>query len=201
MVLPLDSLKRVLGIALTDASQDDTITEVEARMVAWVEGQTKHRFQSPTSRVEYVTGPGTDTLYLSGHIDVMVPTPTDIVVSERVFGADWDIVDVTEYERRRDTLVRLEGVWYGTCEYRLEYLDGYTIVPGDVQALISELVVGQYAAEQSSADGSVGITSETLVGVYSYNLNRTARSANEPGGGTLSDVARRTLNRWTRRLV
>jgi hypothetical protein len=205
MIVSLELLKPALGIDLTDTDQDARLTELEGRMVEWVEGQTKHRFQEPLARIEYKSGADRAQLYLSGHIEASTgehPEFSVVTVDERVQFGDWELVDPADYERRENMLLRIDGSpWMRAAEYRISYMDGYSVAPGDIQALVQELIVGQYVAETASADGSTGIASETLVGVYSYSINSATRSASVPGGGSLSEIGKKTLGRYRRMFV
>jgi hypothetical protein len=196
-IVALDTLKRALGLDLEDTSEDEALTELEDRVAEWVEGQTKRRFSAPLSTVEYQYGSGTRDLFLKGHLDVGEAEPV-IAVAVRFPGGDWE--EEEDFELREDRLVRTDGwVWSRGGEYRITYLNGYTLAPSDVQALVIEMVAGQYGADAASAAGELGVTSEKI-GDYSYTLGETA-VAGATGGGTISDTGFATLNRWKRLLV
>lgn len=207
MLLTLESVKIRLGLAVDDTSQDQALTEDIQNAAIWIESQTHQRFDTPKIRNEYRRGSGMFSMFLAGHIDVESPSFDDILIQEHWQpGDEWVTLDaVTTYERRGNELVRIDGtLWNYYYEYHLQYLDGYRdgFAPRDIQALALELVLGQYIADTALTSDSAGLTSETLVGVYSYNVtDSSGGSSGQLGGGTLSDIAQRTLNSYTRRLV
>lgn len=205
MIVPLENVKSALGIAEDDESQDETLEVKIGNAAAFIEGQVKKRFDEPVERTEYREGNGTRTLYLQGHIDTATPSASDIVVSQRFIGdRDWEVLETTEYERRDDALIMIGGVWERNIEYQLVYDDGYEEgnAPADIQALAVELVVGEVNGDASQLDDSAGITSETLVGVYSYTVSASATDyPSAVGAGYISDPGRATIERHRRRLV
>lgn len=196
-IVALDTLKRALGIDLEDTSQDTALTELEAGIAEWVEGQTKRRFSTPLSTVEYQYGSGARDLFLRGHLEVGEEEPV-ILVEQRFRDGEWEVFE--DFEFRDGVLVRTDGwVWPRSAEYRITYLNGYTVAPSDIQALVIEMVAGQYGADAAAAAGELGVTSEKI-GDYSYTLGETA-IAGATGGGVISDTGKGTLNRWKRLLV
>lgn len=207
MIVPLDEVKTALGV--TGDEEDESITAMIDHAALFIEGETKRRFDEPISFTEYQRGNGSDTLFLAGHIAVPDEdaSASDITVYERVYGYnDWELVDPLDYERRGDMLVRYLSTWgfgwHPTYEYKLVYDNGYKIAPIDIQKLAMELVTGEYFASTALTDDSAGLTSETLVGVYSYTVSATAATiASSVGGGIISDTGRRTINRYRKQLV
>lgn len=213
MIVALDELKRVLGIASEDASQDQTLIELMGRALVWVEGEVHRRFDEPEIFVEVKQGSGRRGLFLTGHIDPAVIEDESagelavVRVRERFIGDDatgWtELEENTDYERRGDVLYRFGGwaIWNRGMEYELTYPNGYTDAPKDIQALIIEMVASAYGADASSADGTAGITSEKI-GDYGYSLgSASSGTAGAAGGGSLSGTGNATLNRWRRKLV
>lgn len=196
-IVALDTLKRALGLDLEDTTEDTALEELEGRIADWVEGQTKRRFSTPVSNVEYQYGSGFRDLFLRGHLEVGEEEPS-ITVEQRFRDGEWE--EFEDFELRDDRLVRTDGwVWPRSAEYRITYLNGFTTAPSDIQALVIEMAAGQYGADAASAAGEVGVTSEKI-GDYSYTLGETA-VAGATGGGVLSDTGFATLNRWKRLLV
>lgn len=205
MIIPLDDVKAVLGV--TGTSEDDAITQLISHAAAFIEGEIKRRFDDKIPRTEYRRGHGYQSLYLDGHIDIADEdaSTADIAVYERYIGdVDWSLVDPTDYERRGDELFMVADVWKRDYDYKLVYEDGYDEgnAPADIQALAMELVIGEYNANASQVDDAAGLTSETLVGVYSYTVESSAiGNASSIGGGGLSTTGQRTIERYRRRLV
>jgi hypothetical protein len=207
MIVDLDRLKKKLGIAVDDTSHDDDLTDIVTEATEWVQNQTHRRFDVPVQKTIVSIGTGRTTLWLDGHIEISTDNPewAAVIVSERVeFAAPLILDPALDYEVRPSyslaSLVRTDGyVWSIGAEYDVTYYDGYAVAPSDIQALVYALSVASYRLDTATADGSAGITSETLTGVYSYNIDR--RRASLEADGTLSDQSSRTLNFWRRRLV
>lgn len=197
LVVDGDALKRALGIE--DDSEDALLSDLEARAVEWVERELHRRFQPPEERIEYRPGSGTRTLYLNGHVDDADAT---VAVRERsLCGGDWATVDDVDFERRGDTLVRIDSyIWSCGAEYELTYDDGYADAPGDIQQLIIDLVAVERARSSTTASvssGDAGIKSETI-GEYSYTMDSAAATSATTTSTTLSATSAATLNRWRR---
>jgi hypothetical protein len=208
MIVPLDTLKKVLGIPLdppADPSVDETLTGLIDAATAWVEGETHRRFSPPASKTEYRLGAGKRVLYLRGHIseDADHPEYSVMAVSERVMFGDWELLADTEYERHDSSIIRTDGApWFLGVEYKIVYMDGYVTAPLDIQALIIELASGQSIADTAVSTGANRLQSETLVGVYSYTISSTAGViGGAPGGGSISYVGQRTLNRYQKKFI
>lgn len=194
MIVDLDTLKLALDIAETDTTDDSILTDLEQRAADFVEEQTGRRWSTPTTRVEYVQGTGTRILYLGGHIDTTVEQSGDapiIALRQRaIAGGEWDDVDSTDFERRADTLVRLDGsAWSRVYEYEATYLDGYVNPPGDIVALVIDLVSISFGA----GTGAEGVKSESI-GDYSYSLDSAVTAA----ASSMTDTSVATMNRRRR---
>lgn len=123
--------------------------------------------------------------------------PRNVRVSRRSLYSsdDWEALTADEdYKQRGDVLFAMWGVWSRCDEYRLEYSDGYVNPPEDIKSLVLELAQNQYLLNESSAEGTAGITSETL-GDYSYTVDLGAVAV---GSGGLSSNSTRTLNHYRR---
>jgi hypothetical protein len=207
MIVDLARLKSKLGIAADDNSHDTDLTDTITEQTEWVERETHRRFDAPVERTETMQGPGRVVLWLSGHIEMGNadhPEWAVVTVTERVAWTQVLTLDVDTYDVRGGdslaSLVRTDGyVWSIGAEYDVTYFDGYAVAPADIQSLVLALSVAAYRLDQATADGSAGITSETLVGVYSYTIDR--RRASLEADGTLSEQSLRTLNRWKRMLA
>lgn len=205
MIIDLARLKSKLGI--TDDTHDEDLTAVIAEQTAWVEGETHRRFDAPILVTETIVGSGRTTLWLGGHIELDnedEPTWGTVSVTERVAFAEPELLDPLSYSVRGGTslasIVRVDGfLWSRGAEYDVTYYDGYAVPPADIQALIYSLATTAYRMDESTADASAGITSESLVGVYSYSIDR--QHATLESSGELSDLSKRTINRWKRTFV
>ncbi len=197
LLVDLDDLKTALGVDGTD--EDDALELLEGQAAAWVEGRLQRRFQSGEERKEYVVGSGTRTLYLNGHI---ADTDATVAVRERALnGGTWEDTDDVDFERRGDTLVRLDAlVWSRFVEYELTYDDGYSEVPGDIQALVIELVGvmrGAATAAASVSSGTAGLKSETI-GEFSQTFDTSAATSAASASSSLGETGLATINRWRR---
>ncbi len=185
-VVPLDVLKRLVGVEATFTDDDQLLADLENEAADFVNGQTERNWGAPVERTVFRNGLGTNTLFLLGHIE---DPAGDVVVRRRDLSSkDFDAVDVEDYARRGDTLVLLGGRWSHRTEYEVTFTDGYTLgsAPGDIQALIADLVGIAYL--DLSAEG---VKSETI-GDYSYTLDTAVTAA----AATLSDASTATLNRY-----
>lgn len=208
MLISLDLLKKKLGIDAADVTHDDELTAIVLQQTDWVEGETHRRFDVPLAKTETIAGQGRTTLWLGGHLELDNPDHPewgDVIVAERVAWTDPLILDAaTTYEAHGGgslaSLVRIDGyVWSVGAEYDITYYDGYVAAPDDIQALVMSLSVAAYRTDAATADSSAGITSETLVGVYSYTVSAQNASAEAIGG--LTEQHLRTLNRWKRMVM
>lgn len=216
MIVSLEEIKAAVDIAEDDTDQDAALTTRILRATAWVESQTHRRFSAPEERTEFRRGTGTDSLYLYGHIDDTIEPSPVVTVSERIVYGIWENLVVNEdYERRSDVLVRLNGPWSLAAEYHIVYPDGYaewatedeppvdtSSAPEDIKALVLELATGQHFADEANISTDGALTSETLVGVYSYTVSASTNgTTGAPGGGGVSQTGRDTLNRWRRKFA
>ena len=62
MIVTLDELKAVLGIPLTDVSQDPYLTRLILAKTAWIEGYTQRRFDTPIPHSQIAQGTGEDAI-------------------------------------------------------------------------------------------------------------------------------------------
>jgi gp6-like head-tail connector protein len=210
MIVSLDEIKRVLGITLSDTTEDDNLTRLILAATEWVQGQTHRRFDTPILTTEYKSGHGHRILYLAGHIDdsaaadnpseTLDPTSSVHVYRRPILEGfrDWEeLIEGEDWERREDALVFIRAwqVWPLEDELKITYMDGYAQAPEDVKALILELAMNQYLLDAESSSGSAGITSESL-GDFSYSVGTSAA-----GSTTISASGMRTLNYRTRKFV
>lgn len=213
MIVSLDELKRVLGIDLGDTSEDDNLERIILAKTAWVEGETKRRFDTPVPHVQYEDGSGEQELYLEWHVDdspeadnpseSLDPT-TSVRVSRRPRSEKWrawePLVEGEDWERRGQTLLFLRTwqVWPGEDEFKIEYLGGYARAPEDVKEVVLELAMNQYMADADTSSGTAGISSEKI-GDYSYTIG--AGGGASSAVGFLTDASSRTLNRYKRKIA
>lgn len=200
LVVPLDELKRGLGIAIDDASEDENLAQLEAQAVAWVEEKLERRFQAPEDRKVYVKGTGSTTLFLWGNVEDMAAG--SVVIRERsVGGGGWEAIEDPDevfevrHGKRIEKLERIDGsVWARGMEYEISFADGYTVAPADIKALIIDAVNQQRNALIAINDEGT-IKSETI-GDYSYTLDLGVASAALSAG--FSSTSSDTINRWRR---
>lgn len=212
MIVSLEELKHVLGLPLGPTDEDAHLTRLILSATAWVEGETHRRFQEPISFTEYRDGNVERRLFLYGHIDdssaADSATEGDPTTSLHIFrrpvilgsSTDWEELIVNEdWERRRDTVLflRMWGVWPCEDEFRLTYLDGYQNAPEDIKQVVLELARDQFLTDVASAEGTAGITSETI-GDYSYTVDLGAVAT---ASGSLSGTSRMTILRYQKKFV
>jgi hypothetical protein len=210
MIVSLDELKRVIGIALTDTSEDDNLTRLITAKTVAVQGMTHRRFDSPELTTEYQQGPGTDTLFLAGYVDDSAddnPSETTDFTVVHVWRRpiaekfrDWEeLVEGEDWERRGSTLLFLRawGRWERHDEFKITYFDGFVDAPEDIKEVIIEMALNQYMLDVSTSAGEQGLSSETL-GDFSWSKDLSAVST---GTGALSDVSTKTIKRYKRQLV
>lgn len=191
MIVSLETLKRALGLDPDDESEDELLTDLEARAAAWVEEQTERRWQAPETRTEVIEPKGRSRfLRLNGHVD----DPDEVVALRRraINGGEWEDVDAdlddpadAEFERRGDLLVHRNGMVPRGFEYEATYENGWGTAPLDIQDLVIDLIGIAY-----SGLGEEGVKSESL-GDYSYTLDTAVTAAQS----SLSDTSAATLNR------
>lgn len=210
MIVSLDDLKQVLGIALDDdGAQDDNLTRLIKAKSAFVEGYTQRRFDTPILHTQIEPGNGEDALYLEWHVDdentPLAPNPDpseSVIVSRRPIlerFRPWEVlVEDEDWERRGDVIyfLRTWQVWPIEDEIKLEYLGGYIKAPDDIKAVILELAANQYLIDTDLSSGTSGVNSEKI-GDYSYSLSTTTAV----GSTTMSETSAATLNRYKRRFV
>ncbi len=215
MLVPLSVVKSVLRIPMTDTTMDAQLLRLILAASSWVGKFTHHNFGTPTRRVEYHEGYGQCEIVLDGHLDDsdeanINPSETlDPLFSLKIDSrpwqgtpADWtSLVEGTDWERRDDTIRYLGawGVWPFGTEFRFTYLDGYLVAPADLQQVVIELVINQYAVEKAiSQTGGAGVTAEKL-GDFSYSRDLHAIGAG--GYNALSDLSRQTLMHYKRMIA
>lgn len=202
MVVPLDELKRGVGIELADVSEDENLVALEAQAAAWLEEKVGRRFHAPAQRVEYVKGNGTPTLFLWGNIE-----DGEVTVSERpTSGGGWEALEDPEEvfeirpSARVQKLERIDGsVWSRGGEYKVTWNDGYTVAPKDIKALIIEAVKLQRDAMLSgSAAAAEGVIKSETIGDYSYTLDLSAAAVALNSSSLTANISTDTINRWRR---
>lgn len=166
MIIDLADLKRNLRVT-TDAD-DQLLKDLTDRAVEFVERETGFYFGVPKDHTEYLTGRGTNTLYLADRVAV---APTQ--VKERVHVGDANPVTILPADddgfviRNDRALVRKSGVWFYGYEYEVAYKRGYTAgsAPGWVEQAVIRFVRLFYQPEGTAA----GLKSETVRN-YSYTV-------------------------------
>lgn len=192
-VVLLADLKRALGLEASYTDDDELLVDLENQAVAFVESQTERTWGEPAQRTVFINGLGVRTLYLPGHIQAAAGPGSIVTVRQRSMASpgDWEVADETMFERRGDTLIRIDVPrWSHLGEYEVTFTDGYTLgqAPKDIQALIIDLVSIAY-----SGLGEEGVKSETL-GDYSYTLDAAVTAA----AASMGDSSIATLNRYRR---
>lgn len=213
MIVSLDEVKTVLGIDLADTTQDVYLTRLIKAKTDIVEGITKRRFDTPIQHTQIEEGSGEFALFLDWHVDdgslytpALDPDPAASIqvfrrpVLER-YRAWEELIEGEDWERDGQTILFLRAwqVWPVTDEFKLTYLGGYGAAPEDIKEVVIDLVRNQYLVDTTTSSGTAGVTSETI-GDYSYD-NRTSGTSVATGTLTLSDLARQTLGRYTRRFI
>lgn len=200
VVVPLDELKRGLGIALADTSEDEDLVALEAQAVAWLEELLERRLQAPADRIIYEKGTGTSTLFLWGNVESLVAGA--VVVRERALsGGSWEAIEdpaeVFEVRRgaRIQKLERIDGsAWSRGMEYEISFADGYTTAPRDLKAVIIDAV--QQQRNSLIAVNDEGTVKSETIGDYSYTLDLSVAAAALAAGFT--GPSQDTINRWRR---
>lgn len=200
LVVPLDELKRGLGIALADTTEDENLAQLEGQAVAWLEELLERRLQAPADRIVYEKGTGTSTLFLWGNVESEVAGA--VSVRERsLSGGSWEELenpaDVFEVRRgaRISKLERIDGsVWARGAEYEISFADGYTVAPRDLKAVIID-AVNQQRNSLIAINDEGTVKSETI-GDYSYTLDLGVAAAALSAGFT--GPSNDTINRWRR---
>lgn len=197
LVVPLDELKRGLGIALDDTSEDENLVQLEEQAVAWAEERLERRFRAPTERVEYVMGTGTRTLFLWGNVEDGLVTVAERTVGTKAWTDLEEPDDVFELRpsARAQKLERVDGsVWARGVEYRVTWNDGFTTAPADIRALIIDAV--NQARNALIAINDEGVVKSESIGDYSYTLDLSVSAGALSAG--FSKPSTDTINRWRR---
>lgn len=210
MIVSVDDLKQVLGIALDDADQDDNLTRLIKAKTAWVEGYTQRRFGTPILHTQIVRVSGEDRIFLEWHLDdenaVAAPNPdpkTSVVVSRRPIlerFRPWEVlVEGEDWERQGQELFFLRAwqTWPCEDEYKIEYLGGYIVPPEDIKEVLLELASNQFLINSEMSSDTGGLTSEKI-GDYSYSVGADSAAV---GTSSISPTSMNTLNRYKRRFV
>lgn len=218
MIVTLDEVKTVLGISLTDNSQNDYLTRLIKAKTTWIENATRQRFDTPILHTQIVQGENNSEIYLEWNIDEtiydppLIPSPTSsVVVSRRpilerfrpwellVEGEDWERVGQTLY------FLRFWSVWPIEEEFKVEYLGGYGLAPEDIKDAVIDLIQAQYVTDMSissdTSSGTAGVTSEKI-GDFSYSLGSSSASASSSkttSSGGVTDMTLKTIERYKRR--
>lgn len=212
MIVSLNELKDVLGIELTDVSQDAYLTRLIKAKTAWIEGYTQQRFDTPIPHSQIEPGSGEPELYLEWKVDdtiyepPLLPSPTTSVdvfrrpINERY--RPWEqLTEGQDWERRGQILYMFQSwsIWPMQDEFKIEYLGGYGLAPEDIKEVLLEMCADQYKADQTTASGTSGITSEKI-GDYNYAVDLGNVTTSNTDTGT-SAMGIQTLNRYKRRFV
>lgn len=220
MIVTLEEVKTVVGIALDDASQDPYLTRLIKAKTAWVEGYTQRRFDTPILHSQIEPGPGEPEIYLDWHVDDTLyeppldPSPTTSVYVQRRPCSErfrpWEVlIEGEDWQRVGDVIYFLRAwqVWPREDEFKIDYLGGYGIAPEDIRDAIIDLVQAQYVTDGSIASdassGTAGVTSEKI-GDFSYSLGSSSSSSSSSkttSAGGVVDTTMQTLNRYKRRFA
>lgn len=199
LVVPIESLRRAIGLDAADATQDDALLDLEKRAVAFAEEQFERRFQAGLAHVEYRWGNNSRSLYIRGHVED-TEAPDAVTIRERAPGGDWEAFTAFDV-RANGQLVRNDGlVWYRSMEYEITYSNGYEEAPGDIISFILDLVGTAWISLTSA--GTEDLSSEKI-GDYSYTVSSSTTTGSNASGilSSLSDDSIQTYHRWRRRHI
>jgi len=186
MAFDLATVKAWIGLpAAADAVVDPQISELMARALDAVQHELDWYFGASRPAVEILDGTGTRALWLRQ------PPLSGVAVYERAgVGAAWTLVSAADYEASGDTsqpmtamgraLFNVVNWTAGVRNYKANYDEGFTTMPGDIEQLLLDLVKGKWQGR-----GAIpGMKSETI-GDYAYT-----RGDLEETQGWFSVVAR-----------
>lgn len=199
LVVPIASLRRAVGLLADDASEDESLLDLEKRAVAWVEEQFERRFREPIAHVEYRWGNGSRSMYLRGYIAEPEPEVGEaLVIRDRAPGGEWEAFTPWEL-RNNKQLIRNDGlVWFRNIEYEISYLNGYVEAPGDIISLILDMVGTAYI---TITEGSAGDITSEKIGDYSYTIGGASSGGATGALSSLSSDSLATYHRWRQRHI
>lgn len=159
-MISVASLKKHLRIEHI-TTDDAYLADLEAAAVAFVERETGRYFGSVGARTEYVTGLGTDTMWLRESPILSTPIVAgDMTVLERADPGDpgTAIVVATDFVVRGSRLVRIDDVWTRGYEYQVTYNAGNAAgaVGEEIQNAVRSLVALWYTHRTQSEERTAG---------------------------------------------
>jgi hypothetical protein len=177
----LNSVKAWLEITVD--TTDAEIQMLMDRALDAVERELDWYFGASREISEILDGSGLRSLYLRQ------PPLNGVVVSERTtVGGTWAVVDAAEYELGGNGITAGRGMFNagdwtrGVLNYRAVYDEGFTVMPGDIEQLLLDLVSAKWRNR-----GTEGLKSERI-GDYAYTL----------GELEASDQWAKVVGRWRR---
>ena len=144
-----------------DTSDDDALIQgAMDRALESVERELDWHFGAAEAVEEILSGTGQRALWIR-----QPPIGGDPVVSVRsTVGGTWETVSTDDYETIGRGFFNVGNWTLGVRNYRVAYSQGFAQVPGDIEALLLELVAGWYDNR-----GVEGVKSERI-GDYAYTL-------------------------------
>lgn len=150
----------VLAWLKLPASNTEAVELALRNARAIIEKEVDWYFGPPRPTVEILSGNGSNGLYLRQ--PPVEGYPLTVQDRRNGFRAPWAEIEVESYEASGRRLIHESSWLRGYRTYRVTYYEGFEEVPGDVQALMLEMVAGALQAR-----GKEGMKSETI-GDYSY---------------------------------
>jgi len=150
--------------ALVDTDLPHVLEGLTERAIYAVQHELDWYFCAPRSTEEILDGTGNRALWLR-------QPPVDLVVvsSRTTVGGTWAVVPATEYELGGGGLMVGRGLFgvgnwtRGVRNYRVAYEEGFTVMPGDIEQLLIDLITTAWKNRSTN----LGMKSETI-GDYSY---------------------------------
>lgn len=152
--------------ALVDTDLDSVLEGLTQRAIDSVQRELDWYFCAPRAAVETLDGTGTRELWIR-----QPPADGAVIVSTRSgIRSDWTTVSADDYELGGyGSILEGRGLFHasewtkGLRNYRAEYLEGFTVMPGDVEQLIIDIVTTAWKDRSTN----LGMNSEKI-GDYAY---------------------------------
>ena len=164
-----DALKRYLGIAPSDSSQDGLLDQLLAYASERIESHCRRRFAEEELE-ELYDGSGTDLLVLRRRPVISLGAVYEDPEGE--FGEGTRLPESEFALYAQEGIVRHVGAIFpcGRLNVKIVYTAGYRAIPDDVALACVKLAASWYAHAGSGADG---VTRESL-GDYAAEYDRAA---------------------------
>lgn len=159
----LASLRRFLGLASTDTTDDDYLNELVVKVSDEIEGLCQRTFLS-ASYTEYHRGNGTSELLVNNYPVTAITSCYDD--TDRAWGADTAIpaADLQISERTPGLIIYDGGTFFDTqsaLKYAVEnikitYVAGYAVIPQDLEFAANLLCAYYYVRSKGSTNSPAG---------------------------------------------